>query len=170
MPNIVPQIDDREIRFGFANNGTSQDYILLGLPSPLNGQAFEKYGSSCVGAYVVRVKPSENIPYGPVSLAIWSSSESFDDSFPASAIIEMGQLLAKNNPALKQTWVRLGVSLYMKDEEVEPIMEGRDDTLLEILRDGRGIPDGDSYIPSGTMEEFNKEYGTKFEGEPEFCL
>ena len=33
-----------------------------------------------------------------------------------------------------------------------------------------GIPDGDSYIPSGTMEEFNEEYGTKFEGEPEFCL
>lgn len=170
MQNIVPEIDSLESCFEFIDSGTSQDYILLGPPSPLSGPAFEKYGSSCVGAYVVRVMPSKNIPYGPVCLAIWSSSESFDDSFPASAIIEMGQLLVKNNPALKQTWVRLGVSLYMKDEEVEPIMEGRDGTLLEILRDGRGIPDGDSYIPSGTMEEFNKEYGTKFEGEPEFCL
>ena len=114
--------------------------------------------------------PSENIPYGPVCLAIWPNNNAFESGIPASAIIEMGQLLAKNNPTLKQTWMRLGVSLYMKDEEVEPIMEGRDATLLEILRDGRGIPDGDSYIPSGTMEEFNEEYGTKFEGEPEFCL
>ena len=153
MPNIVPQIDDRESRFGFTNNGTSQDYILLGLPSPISGPAFEKYGSSCVGAYVVRVMPSENIPYGP-----------------ASAITDMGQLLAKNNPAFKQTWVRLGVSLYLKGEEIEPIMAGDTNTLREVLRDGRGVPDGDSYIPSGTMEEFNKEYGTKFEGEPEFCL
>ena len=144
--------------------------MLLGLPSPISGPAFEKYGSSCVGAYVVRVMPSENIPYGPVCLAIWPNNNAFESGIPASAIIEMGQLLAKNNPTLKQTWMRLGVSLYMKDEEVEPIMEGRDATLLEILRDGRGIPDGDSYIPSGTMEEFNEEYGTKFEGEPEFCL
>lgn len=170
MPNIVPQIDDRESRFGFTNNGTSQDYILLGLPSPISGPAFEKYGSSCVGAYVVRVMPSENIPYGPVSLAIWPNNNAFERGIPASAITDMGQLLAKNNPAFKQTWVRLGVSLYLKGEEIEPIMAGDTNTLREVLRDGRGVPDGDSYIPSGTMEEFNKEYGTKFEGEPEFCL
>lgn len=169
MLNAVPQIDDLESRFGFTN-GAFRDYVRLGLPSPVNGPAFEKYGNSCVGAYVVRVMPGENIPYGPVCLAIWPSASAFEEGIPASAIIEMGQLLAKNNPTLKQTWMRLGVSLYMKDEEVEPIMEGRDAALLEILRDGRGIPDGDSYIPSGTMEEFNEEYGTKFEGEPEFCL
>ena len=170
MLHIVPRIDDLETRFGFTNNESGQTYVLLGLPSPISVPAFEKYGSSCVGAYVVRVMPSENIPYGPVCLAIWPNNNAFESGIPASAIIEMGQLLAKNNPTLKQTWMRLGVSLYMKDEEVEPIMEGRDATLLEILRDGRGIPDGDSYIPSGTMEEFNEEYGTKFEGEPEFCL
>ena len=170
MLHIVPRIDDLKTRFGFTNNESGQTYVLLGLPSPISGPAFEKYGSSCVGAYVVRVMPSENIPYGPVCLAIWPNNNAFESGIPASAIIEMGQLLAKNNPTLKQTWMRLGVSLYMKDEEVEPIMEGRDATLLEILRDGRGIPDGDSYIPSGTMEEFNEEYGTKFEGEPEFCL
>ena len=170
MLHTVPRIDDPESMFGYTRSGTSQDYILLGPPSPIRGPTFEKYGDSCVGAYVVRVMSQEDIPYGPVCLAIWPNNNAFESGIPASAIIEMGQLLAKNNPTLKQTWMRLGVSLYMKDEEVEPIMEGRDATLLEILRDGRGIPDGDSYIPSGTMEEFNEEYGTKFEGEPEFCL
>ena len=60
-------------------------------------------------------------------------------------------------------WVRLGVSLYLKDEEVEPIMEGDAETLREVLRDGRGVPDGDSYVPSVTVEKFNKEYGTEYD-------
>ena len=82
----------------------------------------------------------------------------------------MGQLISRNDSALKKTWVRLGVSLYLKDEEVEPIMEGDAETLREVLRDGRGVPDGDSYIPSVTVEKFNKDYGTEYDGEPEFCL
>ena len=59
MLHIVPRIDDLETRFGFTNNESGQTYVLLGLPSPISGPAFEKYGSSCVGAYVVRVMPSE---------------------------------------------------------------------------------------------------------------
>ena len=49
-------------------------------------------------------------------------------------------------------------------------MEGDAETLREVLRDGRGVPDGDSYVPSVTVEKFNKEYGTEYDGEPEFCL
>ena len=97
-------------------------------------------------------------------------SELFGQGSPACAVIEMGQLISKNDSALKKTWVRLGVSLYLKDEEVEPIMEGDAETLREVLRDGRGVPDGDSYVPSVTVEKFNKEYGTEYDGEPEFCL
>ena len=170
MNHTVPRIDDLESEFGFTSSEDSQNYVLLGLPSPIGGPAFEKYGDSCVGAYVVRVAPTENIPYGPICFAIWPDSKSFDDGFHASAIIEMGQLIAKNDPTLKQTWIRLGVSLYMKSEEAESIMTGDTKTLREILRDGRGIPDGDSYMPSGTVEEFNKENGTEYDGEPDFCL
>ncbi len=170
MLHTVPRIDDPESMFGYTRSGTSQDYILLGPPSPIRGPTFEKYGNSCVGAYVVRVMSQEDIPYGPVCLAIWPDSELFGQGSPACAVIEMGQLISRNDSALKKTWVRLGVSLYLKDEEVEPIMEGDAETLREVLRDGRGVPDGDSYIPSVTVEKFNKDYGTEYDGEPEFCL
>ena len=54
MLHTVPRIDDPESMFGYTRSGTSQDYILLGPPSPIRGPTFEKYGDSCVGAYVVR--------------------------------------------------------------------------------------------------------------------
>ena len=41
MLHTVPRIDDPESMFGYTRSGTSQDYILLGPPSPIRGPTFE---------------------------------------------------------------------------------------------------------------------------------
>lgn len=173
--NTVPSIDNLEQRFGFTeglnSNVGSHCYVLLNLPGPVNGPAFEKYGKSCVGAYAVRVMPKENIPYGQVCLAVWRSMDRFNQSAPADGLVEMSSSLAQSSSSFKKTWLRLGVSIYAREDEIDKLMtDGDNDTLREILADGRWRPDGESYIPEVTVEEFNAANGTSYEGEPEFNL
>ena len=65
-------------------------------------------------------------------------------------------------------WMRLGVG----EEAVIFANDGRAERLLQkIIAEGRFVPDGDTYIPELTVEEYNQEYGTEYEtGDIEFCL
>jgi len=75
----------------------------------------------------------------------------------------------------RRLWIRLGVSLQITAAE-EAILFGDDreaatEALRHILAEERFTPDGDSYIPEPTVEEYNKEYGTKYEpGEYDFDI
>lgn len=72
--NTVPCVDALEERHGFALDEAGNIYLLLGLPQPVSGPAFVPYGCSCIAAYVVRTLPNENVPYGPVQLAVWKTN------------------------------------------------------------------------------------------------
>ena len=71
-------------------------------------------------------------------------------------------------------WMRLGVGLRISEAEEAVIFanDGRAERLLQkIIAEGRFVPDGDTYIPEVTVEEYNQEYGTEYEtGDIEFCL
>lgn len=71
-------------------------------------------------------------------------------------------------------WMRLGVGLRISEAEEAVIFanDGRAERLLQkIIAEGRFVPDGDTYIPELTVEEYNQEYGTEYEtGDIEFCL
>ncbi len=67
----------------------------------------------------------------------------------------------------RKLWMRLGVSLRITPAE-EAVIFGEDrrradDTLRQIIAEGRFSPDGDSYIPGVTVEEYNQEHGTSYE-------
>ena len=46
-----------------------------------------------------------------------------------------------------------------------------EELLRRIIAEGRFEPDGDTYIPAPTVEEYNQKYGTDYEvGDTEFDL
>ena len=71
-------------------------------------------------------------------------------------------------------WMRLGVGLRISEAEEAVIFanDGRAERLLQkIIAEGRFVPDGDTYIPEVTVEEYNRKYGTEYEvGDIEFNL
>lgn len=75
----------------------------------------------------------------------------------------------------RRLWMRLGVSLRITEAE-EKIIFGEDkaaaeELLRRIIAEGRFAPDGDTYIPGVTVDEYNAEYGTDYEvGDTEFDL
>ena len=74
----------------------------------------------------------------------------------------------------RRLWMRLGVSLRITEAEEAIIFanDGRGEELLrKIIAEGRFMPDGDTYIPEVTVEEYNRKYGTEYEvGDIEFNL
>ena len=75
----------------------------------------------------------------------------------------------------RRLWMRLGVSLSITEAE-EKIIFSEDwaraaELLRRIIAEGRFEPDGDSYIPAVTVEEYNEEHGTNYGvGDTEFDL
>lgn len=75
----------------------------------------------------------------------------------------------------RRLWMRLGVSLRITEAE-EAVIFGDDgakagELLRRIVAEGRFEPDGDTYIPAPTVEEYNQEYGTDYEvGDTDFNL
>lgn len=75
----------------------------------------------------------------------------------------------------RRLWMRLGVSLRITEAE-EKIIFGEDkaaaeELLRRIIAEGHFAPDGDTYIPGVTVDEYNAEYGTDYEvGDTEFDL
>lgn len=75
----------------------------------------------------------------------------------------------------RKLWIRLGVSLRITQAEEEVIFGSdrrkADELLRQIIAEGRFYPDGDSYIPGVTVDEYNQEHGTNYEvGDTEFDL
>ena len=106
-----------------------------------------------------------------VYLAVWRSMDRFNQSAPADGLVEMSSSLAQSSSSFKKTWLRLGVSIYASEDEIDKLMTDCDDDILrKIIADGRWRPDGESYIPEVTVEEYNAANGTFYEGEPEFNL
>lgn len=68
---------------------------------------------------------------------------------------------------MKKLWMRLGVSFEVSEDEEKAILGGDWQTssraLEKIIKEGRFTPDGDSYIPEVTVEEFNEKHGTGYE-------
>lgn len=77
---------------------------------------------------------------------------------------------------LKQLWGRAGVTFYVTDEEAAVILDhkadGRDIARImrKIVDENRFALEGNSYIPSISVTDFNKENGTEYDddGEPEW--
>ena len=75
----------------------------------------------------------------------------------------------------RRLWMRLGVSLRITEAE-EAVIFSKDGAKAEellrcIIAEGRFEPDGDTYIPAVTVEEYNQKYGTDYEvGDTDFNL
>ena len=61
--------------------------------------------------------------------------------------------------------MRAGITLHVTEEEVAELLksENYNDVLRKIISEGRFEFDGDSYIPSISVELYNKENGTNYE-------
>lgn len=75
----------------------------------------------------------------------------------------------------RKLWMRLGVSLHITEAEEQVIFSEDRAKARELLRriiaEGRFEPDGDTYVPAVTVEEYNEQYGTDYEvGDTEFDL
>lgn len=67
---------------------------------------------------------------------------------------------------LRTIWARLGISLRVTQQEADTLMNGNPQSkttvLSRIFSDGRAVIDGDSYIPSNVIAEFNLKHGTNY--------
>lgn len=60
-------------------------------------------------------------------------------------------------------WLRLGVTVQGRREEIEKILEGDTDTLRKLLEAGRYEINGETYIPGTAIEEYNAKHRTNFD-------
>ena len=67
------------------------------------------------------------------------------------------------NQECRPLWVRLGISIQATPMEIENLMCGNSQT--KATTEGRVQIDGDSYIPSNVIAEYNLEYGTNYSRE-----
>ena len=63
----------------------------------------------------------------------------------------------------ESVWMRLGVMVAGKREEIEKILEGDTETLRKLLVAGRYEIGGETYIPETSIEEYNGKYQTNFD-------
>lgn len=62
-------------------------------------------------------------------------------------------------------WMRAGITVLGSKENIEKILSGNSGTLQELLEAGNYEINGETYIPSTVIEEYNKEHRTDFEEE-----
>ncbi len=74
---------------------------------------------------------------------------------------------------MKELWIRLGIVIQITDAEEQAIFsddeEKMRDTLRTIVAEGRFCPDGETYVPSEAVQEFNRTYSTAHEEENWCC-
>ena len=74
---------------------------------------------------------------------------------------------------MKKIWIRLGGIIEITNTEEQMIFgdkgEQMEDTLRAVIADGRFCPDGETYIPSESVREFNRNYGTTHDEENWCC-
>ena len=65
---------------------------------------------------------------------------------------------------MKELWIRLGAVIQITDPEEQAIFgddgSKMEDALRTIIAEGRFCPDGETYVPSEAVREFNRNYGT----------
>jgi len=62
-------------------------------------------------------------------------------------------------------WMRLGISLLATEEEADAILKNEDGNtwwVKQIIQEGRYEIEGESYIPSCSVEDYNQEHGTDY--------
>ena len=73
---------------------------------------------------------------------------------------------------MRKIWIRLGAVIEITDAEEQAIFSDdglkMEDMLRNIIAEGRFCPDGETYIPSEAVQEFNRSYGTAYE-EDNWC-
>lgn len=60
-------------------------------------------------------------------------------------------------------WMRLGVFVKGNREDIEKILQGDQNVLSRLISENKFQIDGETYIPSSVIEEYNDEHGTDFE-------
>ena len=74
---------------------------------------------------------------------------------------------------MKELWIRLGAVIQITDAEERAIFSDDEEKMREALRtiiaEGRFCPDGETYVPSEAVQEFNRTYGTAYEEENWCC-
>ena len=70
---------------------------------------------------------------------------------------------------MKELWIRLGIVIQITDAEERAIFgedeEKMRDALRTIIAEGRFCPDGETYVPSEAVQEFNRTYSMAHEEE-----
>ena len=74
---------------------------------------------------------------------------------------------------MKELWIRLGAVIQITDPEEQAIFgddgSKMEDALRTIIAEGRFCPDGETYVPSEAVREFNRNYGTVYDEENWCC-
>ena len=60
----------------------------------------------------------------------------------------------------RQIWVRLGVLVCGDAQQIEDVINGDSNTLVNLVKEHKFFIDGNSYIPESSVEEYNEDYGT----------
>jgi len=84
------------------------------------------------------------------------------------ALCPKGKFPAQVDAGLRRLWMRMGVSLYVSNDEERVLLseladEKANQVLRNIVSEGRFAPDGESYIPESTVDTYNRECGTNYE-------
>ena len=74
---------------------------------------------------------------------------------------------------MKELWIRLGAVIQITAAEERDIFSDEEEKMRDALRtivaESRFCPDGETYVPSEAVQEFNHTYGTAYEEENWCC-
>lgn len=70
-----------------------------------------------------------------------------------------------NTDTENSIWMRLGITVTGSREEIEKILQGDEVVLASLLKKKKFNIDGETYIPSSCIEEYNNQNKTSFEEE-----
>lgn len=74
---------------------------------------------------------------------------------------------------MRKIWIRLGAIIQITDAEEQQIFgddgSQMEETLRLVIGEGRFCLDGETYIPSESVREFNRNYGTTHDEENWCC-
>ena len=74
-------------------------------------------------------------------------------------------------PCRESIWIRAGISVQGSRQDIEKVLAGNADTLQDLFETGRYEINGETYVPSTVVGEYNREHDTDFdEQDVEFHL
>ena len=86
-------------------------------------------------------------------------------------VIHHSELLQPKNPAKditkkRKVRLRIGITLCGDEQDIEQVVsgkDGRENTLMRLMKESSFVIDGDTYIPEPCIEQYNEDYGTTHE-------